>query len=94
MITPKNLIQHELIGLEVKISESTDGKVRGITGKVIDESQNMLTIRKPDGKEIRTAKKNSEFIFKLPDSAKVRVLGKLLQGDPIERLKKKQPRKW
>jgi len=94
MITPKNLPQHELIGLQVLIETSTDEKLRGIEGKVIDETQNMLVIRKENGHETKVAKKNQTFIFTLPDKTKVKVLGDLLHGDAIERLKKKQLKKW
>ena len=94
MITTKNILQHEIIGLNAKVEESTDEKLCGVEGKAVDETQNMLVIRKEDGSEIKAAKKNQTFIFTLPDKTRVKVLGSLLHGDSIERLKKKQPRKW
>ena len=94
MITTKNILQHEIIGLNAKVEESTDEKLCGVEGKIVDETQNMLTIRKSDTHEIQVAKKNQTFILMLLDKTKVRILGNLLQGDPIERLKKKQPKKW
>ena len=44
MITPKNLLRHELIGLEVKIEKSTARSLEGLIGRVVDESYGTLTI--------------------------------------------------
>ena len=93
MITPKNILQHEIIGLHVEIENSADEGLKGVKGQVIDESQNMLKIR-TSKHEMQVPKKAQTFIFTLPDKTKVKVDGKLLHGDSIERLKKKQPRKW
>ncbi|MEM5802136.1 MAG: ribonuclease P protein subunit [Candidatus Aenigmatarchaeota archaeon] len=92
-ITPKNLVRHELCGLKVKISESTDPTQKGISGIVIDETYNTLKIETKEGKEKIIPKKNSIFIFTLPDKTKVKVEGKLLVGRPEDRIKKKFP-KW
>jgi len=45
-ITPKkNLPKHELIGLEVKVVDSTDKEsLVGINGEVLDETQSLLRI--------------------------------------------------
>lgn len=91
MITPKNLIRHELIGLEVKIKNSTDPTLKGVKGKVVDETYNMLVIE-TSKKEIKVPKKNCVFVFTLPSKLKVQVDGKLLVGRPEDRIKKKIPR--
>ena len=91
MITPKNLIRHELIGLEVKIKSSTDPTLKGVKGKVVDETYNMLVIE-TSKKEIKVPKKNCVFVFTLPSKLKVQVDGKLLVGRPEDRIKKKIPR--
>lgn len=90
MITPKNLIRHELIGLKVKIERSTDKTLKKRIGKVIDESYNMLKIETRKN-EIFVPKKNCIFIFTLPNKTKVMVDGKLLIGRPEDRIKKKLP---
>ena len=92
-ITPKNLVRHELIGLEVKIKNSTDPTLKGKKGKVVDETYNMLKIEEEEGKEISVPKKNCVFIFKLPSGLKVEVDGKILVGRPEDRIKKKF-KKW
>jgi len=88
-ITPQNLVRHELIGLVVKIAQSTDPTQKGLKGKVIDETYNTLKIETKQGKEKIIPKSNSIFIFTLPNGVKVEVDGKLLIGRPEDRIKKK-----
>jgi len=92
-ITPENVVRHELIGLKVKVAESTDPALRGLSGTVVDESYNMLVVEtKKRGKnpaEKRLSKCNSVFIFALPNKVKVKVEGRLLIGRPEDRIKKK-----
>ncbi|MEM5773330.1 MAG: ribonuclease P protein subunit [Candidatus Aenigmatarchaeota archaeon] len=91
-ITPQNLVRHELIGLKVKISSSTDPTQKGLKGRIIDETYNTFKIESPDGKEKIIPKANSVFIFTLPSGEKVEVDGKLLVARPEDRIKKKFPR--
>jgi len=99
-ITPENVVRHELIGLKVKVAESTDPALRGLSGTVVDESYNMLVVEcrptagkgakktaKPKEKAI--SKRNSIFIFALPNRVKVKIEGRLLIGRPEDRIKKK-----
>lgn len=92
-ITPENVVRHELIGLRVRVAESTDPAMRGLGGTIVDESYNMLTMEtKKAGKrasEKRLSKRNSVFIFALPNKVKVKVEGRLLVGRPEDRIKKK-----
>lgn len=92
-ITPYNLIRHELIGLEVKVSKSSDPTKKGLKGKVVDETYNTLKIETKDGKEKIVPKAICVFIFTLPSGTKVEVDGKLLVSRPEDRIKKKFP-KW
>ena len=43
-ITPRNVLKHELIDLDVKIEKSTSRSMQGLTGRVVDESYGTLTI--------------------------------------------------
>ncbi|MCX6820796.1 MAG: ribonuclease P protein subunit [Candidatus Aenigmarchaeota archaeon] len=92
-ITPENVVRHELIGLRVRVAESTDPMLRGLSGIVVDETHNMLVVEtKKTGKqaaEKRLSKQNSVFIFALPNKVKVRVEGRLLVGRPEDRIKKR-----
>lgn len=91
-ITPKNIVRHELIGLAVEIEKSTDPTQKGLKGKVIDETYNTLKIETIKGREKTIPKKNSLFIFTLPNKTKVQVEGKLLIARPEDRIKKNFPR--
>jgi len=91
-ITPQNLVRHELIGLSTKIDKSTDKTQKGLKGKVIDETYNMIKIE-TRGKEKVIPKNNCIFIFTLPNKTKIQVDGKLLIGRPEDRIKKKI-RRW
>jgi ribonuclease P protein subunit POP4 len=86
MITARNIIKHELIGLEVEV------KGKNVKGVVIDETKNMLIIKKGKRK-LHFPKENNIFIFKLK-SEFIEVNGKLLKGRPEERLKNNLPKKW
>jgi len=87
-ITAKNLVMHELIGLAVRIKDSTDPSQKKLSGKVVDESYSTLKIE-VKGKEKIIPKGNSIFIFTLPNKQKVQVDGKLLISRPEDRIKKK-----
>jgi ribonuclease P protein subunit POP4 len=92
MITPSNLVRHELIGLEVKVVESTNPSQAGLSGRVVDESRNILTIETSSGVR-NLPKQDCTFSFRLPSGEWVRVEGRLLVARPEDRLKKKH-RKW
>ncbi len=92
MMTPENLIRHELIGLDVEVVESSNPAQVGLSGKVVDESRNILSIETSSGVR-NLPKKECTFSFHLPGGEKVRVDGKLLVSRPEDRIKKKH-RKW
>ena len=82
-VTPKSLIHHCLIGLTVKIVESSNPQLLNVIGKIVDETKNTLII-KIDEKEKQIPKKNSVFQFQMPDNRAVEVVGTLLIGRPEE----------
>jgi len=92
-IDEKNLIRHELIGLDAQVGSSRDLSKKGVCGKIIDETQKTITIR-TDKKETIIAKKECKFMIKIPSGETVEVDGSLLYGRPEERIKKKLPKKW
>ena len=93
MITPSNIARHELIGLRVTVSESSDRKLAGLDGKVVDESRNMLVIES-GGSEKNVTKDRCTFKFFLPDPGVwVKVDGSVLVARPEDRIKKKL-KKW
>jgi ribonuclease P protein subunit POP4 len=92
MLTPKNLINHELIGLKAEVIESSNKFQTGISGLVVDESKNTLTIETDKGiKKIQ--KRGTVIIFQTPDGKKVKVSGNKIVARPEERIKLKV-KKW
>lgn len=81
-ILPKNVKKHELIGLEAEVEDSSNESQVGIEGEVVDETKKTINI---SGKII--PKKDSSFIFTLPDDSRVRVNGEIIYSSPEERIK-------
>jgi len=92
MITPENLVRHELIGLEVLVEKAANKSLEGLQGKVVDETRQTLTLKTEKG-EKKVPKVVCVFVFRLPDGKKVRVAGELLVSRPEDRIKKKL-KKW
>ncbi len=88
---PEEIVRHELIGLRVRVEECSNPSSVGISGKVVDESRNTLTMRSESGSKV-LVKEECTFIFST-ESGELRVDGSLLVGRPEDRIKKKQP-KW
>ncbi|MDD5317475.1 MAG: ribonuclease P protein component 1 [Candidatus ainarchaeum sp.] len=87
MITPDNVLIHELIGLEAEVVRCADRGMEGAKGKVVDETRNTL-VMETGAKEKTVPKKPCLFRFTLPDGRKVEVEGKMIAFDPVERSKK------
>lgn len=92
-ITPRNILQHELIGLYVEIKQAKNPLHIGIKGLVVNETKNMLWIENEKGEIKKIPKKDTRFMFTLPDGKKVLVKGDAILARPEERIKKKV-RKW
>jgi len=85
---PRNLVRHELIGLKIKVDESSNSMVRGLEGRVVDETRNMLVIENEQSAEKKIPKAGNIFIFELNEGVKVRVKGERLIARPEDRIKK------
>jgi ribonuclease P protein subunit POP4 len=84
MISPYNILRHELVGLEVKAQA---GK-KTVEGIVEDETEKTITIKTPKGVE-KVVKDSATLEFRLPGGATVAVEGRLLMSRPEDRIKKK-----
>ncbi len=91
-ITPHNILRHEFIGLNVKVARANNSNLRGLRGRVIDETRNMLVLAH-DGRKLFIPKDVATFRFKLPDDILVDVDGSRLVARPENRLKTKV-RRW
>jgi ribonuclease P protein subunit POP4 len=93
MLSPWNLIYHELTGLYVEVRDSANPYITGIRGKVVDETRNMLVLQTEDMCEKMVPKAGSTFLFHLPVPGKehnttyLEVKGYLLLSQPENRTK-------
>jgi ribonuclease P protein subunit POP4 len=88
-----SVVQHEFIGLEVKVVRSSNPAVVGITGRVVDETRNTFTILHDDKRKV-VIKDTSVFEFVLPDGTIVEIDGKVIVGRPEDRVKRHPRRLW
>ena len=75
-----------MIGLRVKVINSSDNARNGTEGKILDESQNTFRLN-AKGKEIIVPKKECEFEFDLGNDEKIIVKGKDILKKAENRIK-------
>ncbi len=85
MITPQNVLRHELIGLDVLVSGATNPLHRGLSGCIIDETKNLLIIETQKGIK-RIPKMHSRFQLHLPCSELVEINGSVMVLAPEKRI--------
>ncbi len=62
----RNIVIHELVGLDVQVIDSRDRKQIGINGSVVRETKNLLYIKSGDA-TVKVVKLISEFRFRVGD---------------------------
>ncbi|WP_232702600.1 ribonuclease P protein component 1 [Halobacterium wangiae] len=76
-VTPETLPRHELVGLHVRVAESTDPSRVGIEGRVVRETMRTLVIDTgsnsgdSDAGVKQVPKRGARFTFRLTDEAAV-----------------------
>ncbi|MFC3477142.1 ribonuclease P protein component 1 [Halobacterium litoreum] len=72
-LTPETLPRHELVGLHVRVVESTDQSRVGIEGRVVDETMQTLLVEShsTDSGVTQIPKRGARFEFELTDEAAV-----------------------
>jgi len=85
MISSRNVIRHELIGLDVLVAGAANPRQKGLSGRIIDETRNLLVIETPRGIK-RVAKMHSIFRVSLPGSELVEIDGSVLVLAPEKRI--------
>ena len=88
MITAKNLIHHEFIGLKVHAT-SKKNKSLNLKGTIIDETKNTIKIEGVDNTEKMIPKNGTVFVFEIPDGEKIEIDGDILSIRPEDRIKKR-----
>jgi len=94
MITPQNIVRHELIGLQVKVAHSSNQEIIGKEGKVVNETKNTITLEDGAGNEKIIPKETTTFHFKLRNGSIVEINGKIIVSRPEDRIKKKFRKYW
>ena len=88
LITSKNILKHELIGLEASIITSNDQSLLNLTGRIVDETRNLIKMETNKG--IKKVPKNIiRLRLILPNKEMVNIQGSLLVGRPEDRIKKR-----
>jgi len=64
MITPENIIAHELIGLNTEIIDSSHKDFIGLNGTIIDETKFMFVLNMPKGYK-KIPKANNKWRFSI-----------------------------
>jgi ribonuclease P protein subunit POP4 len=85
MITARNILRHELIGLDVLVMSASNSLHQGVCGRIIDETRNTLLVRTSYGDK-RIPKVHSCFRFTLEGGVKVDVDGSALIMPPEKRV--------
>jgi ribonuclease P protein subunit POP4 len=85
MISPRNILRHEFIGLDVLVVEAKNLLYRGLCGRIIDETRNTIIIRTQCGDK-RVPKLYTRFMFTLDESVKVEVDGSAVVMAPEKRI--------
>ena len=85
MITPQNVLRHELIGLDILVSGAANPEQKGLSGRVIDETKNLLVIETPKGVR-RIPKVQSTFVVHLHGRETVEIDGSVMVLAPEKRI--------
>jgi len=85
MISPRNVLRHELIGQDVLVSGAANPLHRGLYGHIIDETKNLLIIETSHGVK-RIPKMHSRFQLHLKSSELVEIDGSVMVSVPEKRI--------
>jgi len=85
-VTPDNILSHEIIGLDVRLLESTDRRLEGLNGTVVFETRNTLSIRKNSDRIIQIPKQAAKRIEVQTRLGVCFISGSSLIGRPEDRL--------
>jgi len=85
MITPQNILFHELIGQDVTVVHASNPSLIGTTGLIIDETRGMVTIKTLSGLKM-VGKKGVTFRIRLSEGMVVDLDGSALLMAPERRI--------
>lgn len=85
MITPKNILSHELVGLHATIVDSRQASIKGMSGTIIFETKNMLAMQTTEGIKKISKRSANKMRLILPSNACF-IRGESLIGRPEDRV--------
>ena len=85
MVSNKEVLKQELIGMPVKIIKAQNQSLKGMNGKIIDETKHTFVVM-VNNEEKTIMKKGCVFQFKFGEET-LNVDGDLLEKRPEERIK-------
>lgn len=85
MISSQNVLRHELIGLDILVSGAANPAQKGISGRVIDETKNLLVIETKKGVR-HIPKMHSVFRVCLSGRETVEIDGSVMVLAPEKRI--------
>jgi ribonuclease P protein subunit POP4 len=86
MITKENLLAHEIIGLNATIEKCSDRCVNNLSGRIILETKNMISIETDHGIKQIPKDAAKRIRFDLGSGSSCCVAGSSLIGRPQDRL--------
>jgi len=92
-LTPETLTRHELVGLDVEVVAASNPDAIGISGEVVMETTQLLTIER-DVRVWHVPKDSATFAFVLPSGQTVSVEGERLVARPARRTANAGDSKW
>ena len=84
MINSENLIQQEFIGIDTSIVDSSNSRLIGLNGTIINETKSMFTLKTSKGMK-KIPKNNSVWSFKI-DNKELKLNGSKIQKRPHDRI--------
>ncbi|UCE43748.1 MAG: ribonuclease P protein component 1 [Candidatus Bathyarchaeota archaeon] len=93
MKVTSHIVQRGFIGLNAEVVESSNPTCIGISGRVVDETRNVLVIMHQNEKKV-IIKNVAVFHFTMLDGTVVEIDGKIIVGRPEDRIKKRVRRLW
>ncbi|MGD1005554.1 MAG: ribonuclease P protein subunit [Methanoregulaceae archaeon] len=85
MISPQNVLFHELIGLDVLVVSASNPTYIGVAGRIVDETKHMLAIQTAQRVK-KIPKRHSIFRLTLPESRIVEIDGSVIALAPEKRI--------
>ncbi len=84
MITADNITQHEFIGLNAQVIDSTNSQIIGLNGTIINETKSMFALSTVKGVKL-IPKSNNSWKFNV-NNQQITVDGSKIQKRPFDRL--------